>query len=341
MQLCVRKFDGTQYWVQISSQDTVHDLKLKVFESGGPPASQQTLIFEGAKQDDSRTMKHLNVQSETCFHLAIPTPTPETPEKKQEQEQGQEQEVNDKSPFCVLQVVEYGTGEIFSFVAAEIDTVASLKNTVIPTTSNTQTLFYLGKKLDNDVCLTTVVTHGSSLHITTQNKIFKTKEAESWTQRLIVRFWCNEIERLTRRIKEIKAIDDYDEDAMLLAEKKKAKEQIKILEENINTATVAAKRLVEIVNIEDFDEDDKLCAEKKQLRKKLIQFAASVPFLSKSPEHKTEPTKKDEQAFPVKISEHTLTDNVENNATDSCVHPTSTRNEPGQHSGKVKQPFGR
>ena len=81
------------------------------------------------------------------------------------------------------------------------------------------------------------------------------------------------VERLTKRIAEIKAVEDYDENATLLAELSKLRKQLKDASQaraNSSASTVAIEaRIKEIKNIDDYDENDDLVAELRQLRKTL------------------------------------------------------------------------
>jgi hypothetical protein len=66
------------------------------------------------------------------------------------------------------------------------------------------------------------------------------------------------VEALAARINEIKAIEDYDEDDVLMAELKRLRGKIKLTE-----------RIAVIKAVEDYDEDGALMAELKALRTQL------------------------------------------------------------------------
>lgn len=60
----------------ITSSDSIKDLKQKIQDSEGIPLRQQNIIFERNELEDCRTLSDCNIQNNPSLHLIIQCPEP-------------------------------------------------------------------------------------------------------------------------------------------------------------------------------------------------------------------------------------------------------------------------
>lgn len=70
MQIFIKTLEGVIKQLEVEASDTVQDIKERIQEITGLPASQQRLIFAGKQLDDSRVIGEYNIQKETTIFLA-------------------------------------------------------------------------------------------------------------------------------------------------------------------------------------------------------------------------------------------------------------------------------
>ena len=69
MQVYVQKSCGTSIALQVESDITMADIKGKIYMEEGIPECNQTLIYDGKKVEDGRTLSDYNIEKEALLHL--------------------------------------------------------------------------------------------------------------------------------------------------------------------------------------------------------------------------------------------------------------------------------
>ena len=69
MQVYVQKSCGTSIALQVESDITMGDIKGKIYMEEGIPECNQTLIYDGKKVEDGRTLSDYNIEKEALLHL--------------------------------------------------------------------------------------------------------------------------------------------------------------------------------------------------------------------------------------------------------------------------------
>ena len=69
MQVYVRKSCGTSIALQVESDISIANIKAKIESEEGIPVCNQTLIYNGKKVEDGRTVSDYNIEKEALLHL--------------------------------------------------------------------------------------------------------------------------------------------------------------------------------------------------------------------------------------------------------------------------------
>jgi ubiquitin C len=71
MSVCVKTLTGSTFNLEVSSSDTVEEVKSKIQDSHGLPSDRQRLIFAGKQMADDQTLHDYRVDVESIIHLVL------------------------------------------------------------------------------------------------------------------------------------------------------------------------------------------------------------------------------------------------------------------------------
>ena len=70
-QYFIRTLSGKTITLELSANDTILNIKKKIYEKEGIPLEQQRLIFAGKQLDNDRTIQDYKIRSESTIHIAL------------------------------------------------------------------------------------------------------------------------------------------------------------------------------------------------------------------------------------------------------------------------------
>jgi ubiquitin C len=143
----IKTLTGKTFEIEIGPDETISDLKNKIFDEQGTPFSLQRLIFSGSRLDDHRTLSSYNIKSQDTVHLVLRL----APSGK---------------PMVTVKTL---TGKSFQVEAQPVDTISTLKAKIeeaslIPMSQ--QRLIFAGNELENSRYVGDYgIVGGSTLHL--------------------------------------------------------------------------------------------------------------------------------------------------------------------------------
>jgi ubiquitin C len=71
MQIFLKTLTGRTMTLNVETNDTIEEVKRRITEKEGIPASEQRLIFGGKNLESERTIADYNIQKESTIHLIL------------------------------------------------------------------------------------------------------------------------------------------------------------------------------------------------------------------------------------------------------------------------------
>ena len=71
MQIIVKTIQGNSITIEVIAEDTIENVKAKVFDKINHPIEQQILIYSGKQLENDKTISHYGIDRESTLHLVL------------------------------------------------------------------------------------------------------------------------------------------------------------------------------------------------------------------------------------------------------------------------------
>ena len=71
MRIFVKKLNGRNLALEVDPSDTIHNVKVKIYEKDGTRPIQHRILFAGKQLRDNRTLAYYDIRNEDTVHMLL------------------------------------------------------------------------------------------------------------------------------------------------------------------------------------------------------------------------------------------------------------------------------